>query len=173
MLEAENFRNWKLISPSEIANWPFFIQNLKIFSFQKTGMSLNIIIMWEGILLNETGVWLTFGAYFTHSPLPPPPSLQVVFAQSLIAISVFPWNFTWNLPQCEVAIIFAKNIILDMYRGYFRVVTNISFKIKERAQRVIYFLLTETNKIISPSLHVIFFLLSDGHERYLVNLVLQ
>ena len=115
------------------------------------------------------------GAYFPHAPRPPPPppSLQVVFAQSLIAISVFPWNFTWNLPQCEVAIIFAKNIILDMYRGYFRVVTNISFKIKERAQRVIYFLLTETNKIISPSLHVIFFLLSDGHERYLVNLVLQ
>ena len=141
--------------------------------FQRGGWALILSLCERGFCLMRRGYDLLLGHISPIPPSPPPPSLQVVFAQSLIAISVFPWNFTWNLPQCEVAIIFAKNIILDMYRGYFRVVTNISFKIKERAQRVIYFLLTETNKIISPSLHVIFFLLSDGHERYLVNLVLQ
>lgn len=36
LLEAENFRDRKFISPSEIANWPLFILNLKIFTFQKT-----------------------------------------------------------------------------------------------------------------------------------------
>ena len=39
--------------------------------------SLNIIIMWGGLklifLLNERGVWLSFGPYFTHFPAPPPP----------------------------------------------------------------------------------------------------
>ena len=44
--------------------------------------SLNIIIMWGGLklifLLNERGVWLSFGPYFTHFPAPPP--LQVIIA---------------------------------------------------------------------------------------------
>ena len=40
--------------------------------------TLNIIIMWGGVEINfcflRGGVWLSFGAYFTHFPAPPPPS---------------------------------------------------------------------------------------------------
>ena len=39
------------------------------------GASLNIIVMWGGlklIFVMRGGVWLSFGTYFTHFPIPPP-----------------------------------------------------------------------------------------------------
>ena len=47
------------------------------------GVSLNIIVLWGRVEINfcfmRGGVWLSFGAYFTHFPAP----LQVIIAQSL------------------------------------------------------------------------------------------
>ena len=46
--------------------------------FQRGGggwASLNIIVMWGGlklIFVMRRGVWLSFGTYFTHFPIPPP-----------------------------------------------------------------------------------------------------
>ena len=41
------------------------------------GVSLNIVVMWGGVeinfcLMRGGGVWLSFGTYFTHFPIPPP-----------------------------------------------------------------------------------------------------
>ena len=52
------------------------------------GVSLNIINMWGGggveikFCLMRGGVWLSFGAYFNHFPVPLPP-FRVIIAQSL------------------------------------------------------------------------------------------
>ena len=68
-----------------------------LFLRRGEGVSLNIIIMWGAggggkinFCLMRGGVWLSFGAYFTHFPTPPPGNYCTVPNATIYIISLSP-----------------------------------------------------------------------------------